>query len=243
MNFEERVQMFEYKLNDTDDQIIEYILQNKKDFTTDSIQTSANALYTVPNTITRLSKKLGYDSFSHLKNSMKDELQAGELSEQHHSLAFIKKTYDLIDRPLLEKIVKKLGLAKNILFYGAGDSADFCGMMVRNLRVIGKSSVYLSHRHEIFHMLNSMTKQDILLLISLSGETPFVLEIAEFAKERGVQTISLTHFKQNSLQKLADYNLYCFSPRRLKNGYNITDKTPLMIVLQALSEHYWETFK
>ncbi|WP_350494196.1 hypothetical protein [Niallia sp. SS-2023] len=47
MNFEERVHMFEYKLNDTDDQIIEYILQHKKDFIHHSIQTSAAALYTV----------------------------------------------------------------------------------------------------------------------------------------------------------------------------------------------------
>jgi len=238
MNFEERVHMFEYKLNDTDDQIIEYILQHKKDFIHHSIQTSAAALYTVPNTITRLSKKLGYDSFSHMKNSMKDELQAAQ-SEEHLSFAFIKKTYDLLDTELLGKLARKLVSAKTILFYGAGDSADFCEMMVRNLRVVGKSSVYLSHRHELMHMLKSMTKQDVLFTISLSGETPLVLEIAQLAIEQNIQTISLTHFSYNSLQKLTDYNLYCYSPKRLKNGYNITDKTPVMIVLQALSEQYW----
>lgn len=30
MNFDERVKIHEYKLNDTDDQIIEYIKNNKK---------------------------------------------------------------------------------------------------------------------------------------------------------------------------------------------------------------------
>lgn len=61
MRFEERVHKYEYKLNDTDDQIIDYILQYKEDVTGQSIQVLASQAYTVPNTITRLSKKLGYD--------------------------------------------------------------------------------------------------------------------------------------------------------------------------------------
>lgn len=38
MRFEERVHKYEYKLNDTDDQIIDYILQYKEDVTGQSIQ-------------------------------------------------------------------------------------------------------------------------------------------------------------------------------------------------------------
>lgn len=56
MQFQERIQKYEYKLNDTDDQIIEYIINHKQEITNISIQTLTSRLYTVPNTIVRLSK-------------------------------------------------------------------------------------------------------------------------------------------------------------------------------------------
>ncbi|WP_436377079.1 MurR/RpiR family transcriptional regulator [Cytobacillus sp. BC1816] len=242
MHFEERIHKFEYKLNDTDDQIIEYILQNKSEFVTKSIQSLAAAFYTVPNTITRLSKKLGYDGFSHLKNSIKDEIDTSSVVNEESSYYLIQKTFELLDMEQIEKITKLIHDAKHVLFFGVGDSADFCEMMVRNLRVAGKGAEFSIHRHEVLHRIEEMNKQDVLFLISLSGETEQVLEMAEQAKQRGITIVSLTHFSRNSLEKLASFNLYCYSPKKVMNGYNITDKTPLMVVLQAISQFYWDHF-
>nr|WP_263324582.1 MurR/RpiR family transcriptional regulator [Neobacillus sp. Marseille-Q6967] len=242
MRFEERVHKFEYKLNDTDDQIVEYIEKNKQDFVNQSIQSVAACLYTVPNTITRLSKKLGYDGFSHLKSSIKEELDSAKATEEDSSYYFIQKTFDLIDMERIETAAKMIHESKHVLFFGVGDSADFCEMMARNLRVVGKTSEHYIHRHEMIHMLEKMSHQDVLFLISLSGETPQVLEMAEKAKQREIPIISLTHFTRNSLQEAAAVNLYCYAPKKTKNGYNITDRTPVMIVLQTLSQFYWDHF-
>jgi DNA-binding MurR/RpiR family transcriptional regulator len=242
MRFEERIHKYEYKLNDTDDQVVEYILNNKQDFVTKSIQSLAATLYTVPNTITRLSKKLGYDGFSHLKNRIKDELDSTDGEKKDSSNYFIQKTFELLDMEQIETTAKMLQDAKHVLFYAVGDTADFCRMMVRHLRVVGKSSEYSIHRHEMLHMIEEMNKQDVLFLISLSGETPQVLELAEKAVQRNIPIISLTHFSRNSLQKLASINLYCYAPKKEKNGYNITDRTPAMIVLQTLSQIYWNHY-
>jgi DNA-binding MurR/RpiR family transcriptional regulator len=242
MQFEERIHKFEYKLNDTDDQIIEYILKNKKDFVSQSIQSLAASLFTVPNTITRLSKKLDYDGFSHLKNSIKEELESAKAPVEDSSYFYIQKTFELIDMEQIEMAAKMLYDAKHVLLFGVGDTADFCELMVRNLRVVGKSSEHYIHRHEMIHMLDQMNKQDVLFLISLSGETPQILEMAEKAKQREIPIISLTHFTRNSLQEAATVNLYCYAPKKEKNGYNVTDRTPVMVVLQTLSQYYWDHF-
>lgn len=242
MQFKDRVHKFEYKLNDTDDQIIDYILKNKHEFVNKSIQSIATNLYTVPNTITRLSKKLGYDGFSHLKNSIKEELDSTKAPNEDSSYYFIQKTFELIDMERIEMTAKMLHDSKHVLFFGVGDTAGFCEMMVRNLRVAGKHSEYHIHRHEMLYMLDQMNQHDVLFLISLSGETPQVLEMAEKAKQREIPIISLTHFTKNSLQEAAAVNLYCFAPKKIKNGYNITDRTPVMIVLQTLSQVYWDHF-
>ena len=242
MQFDERVHKYEYKLNDTDDQIIEYIVKNKEEFVNQSIQSLAACLYTVPNTITRLSKKIGYDGFSHLKNSIKEELESAKAPVEDSSYFYIQKTFELIDMERIETAAKMIHDAKHVLFFGVGDTADFCDIMVRNLRVGGKNTQHFMHRHEMVHMLEQMTKHDVLFLISLTGETPQILEMAEIANQKDIPIISLTHFTRNSLQEAAAVNLYCYAPKKVKNGYNITDRTPVMVVLQTLSQYYWDQF-
>lgn len=242
MRFEERVRKYEYKLNDTDDQIIDYILNNKQAFVHWSIQSLAAELYTVPNTITRLSKKLGYEGFSHLKNAIRDEIEANAAPQENSAYFCIQKTFELLDPEVIEIAAKMIHDAKRVLFFAVGDTAPFCELMVRNLRVSGKAAEFSIHRHEVIHAIEQMTTHDVLFLISLTGETKQVLEMAKIAQEKRVPIVSLTHFHANSLQMMAAVHLYCYAPKKVKNGYNITDRTPVMIVLQALSQYYWDHY-
>lgn len=239
MLIEERIRKFEYKLNDTDDQIIEYILQHKQEVAKLSIQSLADKLYTVPNTVIRLSKKLGYDGYSQLKNSLKEELSESQDLPQDDLHFNIKQTFNILDMAKIKMICDMLCEAKKVIFFGVGDSVPFCEMMVKNLKVAGILSEFYLHRHDMVYAINQAKKDDIVYLISLSGETPQVLEMAKLAKDKGTRVISLTHFYENSLQKLADVNLFCYSPKKMLNGYNVTDKTSVMIILQVLSENLW----
>ncbi|OIJ11810.1 RpiR family transcriptional regulator [Anaerobacillus alkalilacustris] len=244
MIFEERVHKYEYKLNDTDDQIVEYIIKNKQEAVNLSIQYLAAKLYTVPNTITRLSKKLGYDGFSHMKNNLKEEIQRQEKVLSENTLILnINKTIDLMDQNKFAIVKKIIHEARRVLFFAVGDTAPICEIMVKNLKVVGKQAEYYFHRHDMLHEVNHLEGSDVLFLISLSGETTQVLDMAKLAKKRGVRLISLTHFSENSLQQMSDINLYCFSPYKKFNEYNITDKTPVMLILRALVEFYWEGTK
>lgn len=151
MNFEERVHQFEYKLNDTEDQIIEYIVKNKADVINLSIQALAARLFTVPNTFTRLSKKLGYDGFSQLKNSLKEELSSNQAGGEDKLHDNIHRTLKLIDPDKITLANKMIQEASSVMFFGVGDSLPFCEMMVKHLRIVGKPSEYYVHRHEIMH--------------------------------------------------------------------------------------------
>ncbi|MGR9047605.1 MurR/RpiR family transcriptional regulator [Halobacillus faecis] len=242
MRFEERVHKFEYKLNDTDDQIIDYIRENHEEVVNQSIQNIASYSFTVPNTITRLSKKLGYDGFSHMKNSLKVELESPYEVPDGDSYSLIQKTFEILDKDRMLDAVRLLVESKEVLLFGVGDSSDLCEMMARNLRVIGKSTSHHIHRHELLHSLDQSNHQNVLFLISLSGETPLVLEAAQKAKEQGIPIISLTHFTRNHLQSMATINLYCYAPKKTKNGYNITARTPILVVLETLSQYFWNHY-
>ncbi|NKQ18708.1 MurR/RpiR family transcriptional regulator [Brevibacillus laterosporus] len=239
MLFEEQIKKYEYKLNDTDEQIIEYILKNKEEAVNLSIQNLAAKHFTVPNTITRLSKKLGYEGYSQMKISLKEEINQKK-EPMKDSLSFnLHKTLSIIDRDKLVIVTKMIQEANRVLCFAVGDTTPFCEIIVKYLKIAGKQAEHYYHRHDMIHEVNHLEATDVLFLISLSGETSQVLDIAEIAKKRGVRLISLTHFYKNSLQQMADANLYCYSPNRKFKEYNITDKTPVMIVLRALAEIYW----
>lgn len=131
MRFEERAHKYEYKLNDTDDQIIEYIIKNKEAVVHSTIKKISSDLFTVPNTIMRLSKKLGYDGFSHMKNSIRTELEKGETPIENSTYQNIQKTFELIDEEVIRMSAKTIHDAKHVLFYAVGNSSDLCNTMVR----------------------------------------------------------------------------------------------------------------
>ncbi|NER40453.1 SIS domain-containing protein [Bacillus megaterium NBRC 15308 = ATCC 14581] len=92
------------------------------------------------------------------------------------------------------------------------------------------------HRHDMIHELEYLQKMMSFFLISLTGETSQVLEIACLGHEKQIPIVSMTNFTRNPLQQIAEYNLYCYAPQKVIHGYNATDRTPLMIVLRKLSE-------
>ncbi|MCP3027848.1 MurR/RpiR family transcriptional regulator [Halobacillus sp. A5] len=238
MNLKDRAHKYEYKLNDTDDQIIDYILANQLTVKETSIQSLAKSLYTVPNTITRLSKKLGYDGFSQLKNSLKEEQAA---QEENTAQFNIRKTVELLDDEMLARIARKVKHSGHVYLFGVGDTAPFCEIMSTHFKIGGMNAEFFLHRHDAVYAINHGSKQDVLFLISMSGETEQILEMAELAKEKGIAIISLTHFGANTLERMADYRFFFYSPKRMMENYNISDKTPVMLALQHLSNIFWET--
>lgn len=241
MKFEDRVQIYEHKLNDTDDQIIEYIKVNREKVINLSIQKLAQELFTVPNTIVRLSRKLGYEGFAELKIALKSEINKQLITFTNFS-DNIKRTYEVIDTNVIDKVAKNFQEAKNILFYGIGDSIPFCEMMAKNLRCVGEKAEFFAHRHDMIYSAENIKPRDVVFVISVTGETKQLLEAVNIAKQKGAVIISLTHLNENSLIKLAHISLYCWTPKQKLNNYDITDRTPIMVVLRKLSEHYWKYY-
>lgn len=73
--FNNRVNLNLIKLNDTDHKIIKYINLNLKKVINQSITKTSEELLISPNSIVRLSKKLGYNNFSAMKFALKQEFK------------------------------------------------------------------------------------------------------------------------------------------------------------------------
>jgi len=71
-----------------------------------------------------------------------------------------------------------------------------------------------SDYREIFkqQLINLASPNDILILISSSGNSPNVVEAAKYAKEHGLITIGVTGFDGGELKKYCDYSAHVHFP-------------------------------
>ncbi len=232
MRFDERVLFYGDKLNDTDDQIVGYVKQNRSSVYAFTLQKIADDLFTVPNTIMRFCRKMGYESFTAFKNEMKHE-QFGQVSNGNQQNQVVLYNFELIDSQREDRVIKKLLHSRKIVFFAVGQTANICEIYARNFQRIDQKSTFYVDRHEVMYEIEH-TKNTTFFFVSLTGETEQIIEMAQMVKAAGHTLISLTHLSQNRLEQLSDFPLYCYSPRKTFDGYNITDKTPLLIILESL---------
>ncbi|MEY8442798.1 hypothetical protein AALA52_00735 [Lactococcus ileimucosae] len=103
MNFGQRVINSRHSFTELEEDIVAWILKNKEEAATIKIVTLATQLYTAPNTIMRLCRKLGYDGFTELKVELKHELQ--EQVENETKRIFLRN-FELIDAQRELEVVK-----------------------------------------------------------------------------------------------------------------------------------------
>lgn len=242
MKFEERVLFYEFQLNDTDDLIIDYIRKHRDKLGEITIKKIADDNFTVPNTVMRVCKKLGYKGFSELKVLLAKEKNDNDEIIYDKIPKSISKTLSLIDYDQLLVVANKIKKAETCHFIGVGDSRTSCDMMVKNLMCQDKRSVSYMDYHDIDYRIKHCSKKDILFFISVSGENERLIKVAKEAKQRGIFIVSITHFSKNSLSKLSDIPLYFWGEPRSVNGYNVTDRLGLDLLLRQLSEIFWRTY-
>lgn len=236
LKFKDRVLDRSYKLTDMEEEIIAFIEENQGDIDHLKISQLAQQFYTVPNTITRLSHKLGYSGFSELKHAIKyeQESSSGVHSDYQQMLT---QNFDLIDSDREAKLCDLMQAARRIHFYSIGQTAYVTRIIVDNFYSIDYKSYFYTYPNELEHIINH-GENELFFFISLSGEKQQILTLAEKAHDKGHQVFSLTNLTNNTLARLADQRLFCYSPEERIDEYNITDKTPVLLIMNSLFRGY-----
>ncbi|WP_414043968.1 MurR/RpiR family transcriptional regulator [Macrococcus sp. EM39E] len=230
MNFKDRVILHEDTLNDTDDLIVEYIFNNINVVCHESINKVAEALFLSPNTLVRFSKKIGYDGYSHLKNDLK---QLNEVELNSNSLINdILKTQEFLNELSYEKILKIIHSSRNIVIFGLGDNIEVGKLFAKKLRLLNKHAEFYSQRHEMIFRTKHINSKDLIILLSKSGESKTVLEIANIAKENNIKIVSITNMEMNTLSKTCEYRIFYM--------VNNNSALPLLLAIETISNAYEE---
>lgn len=240
--FPERLINVQYKLSDTEDSLADYIRRNPETVAQLSVTKLAQACYTVPNTITRLCKKLGYHGYAELKvelqHTMTQDLPDTENEADEKRL--IRKTFQLINTEREWQVVSQLSKASKIVLFAVGETAYPVEDFTSTMNAFNHKTLFFTYENQLIYELEH-TKNLAVILVSLSGENSQVLKMAKMAENHQQFVVSLTHLTENSLAQHATIPLYCYAPKQFWHGVNLTDKVPLYIILNSLRNRYLET--
>lgn len=245
------------QLTSIEKKIAEYILEDPeriKNLTTYEIAQNCD---TSQASIVRFSKKLGFSGFPDFKlslsqdignrkaeshvNIMHEELKSTDSFEiigkkvATENTRAVNNTYEITDFNELEKAVQAINSARKIMLAGVGFSGIVARDLYFKLMELGKVASFENDSHMQLSYLSTMNENDILFVISHSGKTLELFNLAKVAKNKGIKIITLTSVVNNPIRELGDIRL---STVEMKSDFRATALSPRISQLTVIDMIY-----
>ena len=243
-----------FKVTKSDKILIEYIKNNIKDFFYKPISQIAKESNIGEATITRFSKKMGFNGLQDFKVTLAQEISS--LSKNKNiinsniennepvvdtakkllisNINTLESTVDIINGQDIHKSSQLIINAKRIYFVGIGYSGIIAQDSNYKFMRIGLNCVSFDSSHTMIMMASIMEKGDLLIAISHSGETDEIIKTVKLAKENEVDVISITKKKESSLKDISDIHLEYISEETLLETGSISSKLAQIFLIDLI---------
>jgi RpiR family carbohydrate utilization transcriptional regulator len=222
-----KIENYMDRFSPAEKKIAVYILENAEivpNLTTKDISANTGSSEA---SVVRFCKTIGIGSFKSFKLALVRDLTVAEFNINDFSVtetkdepfelfnkvtyvnkAAVEATLTTVDKKELDKAVATLLQAEKLLFYAVGGSAVSAIDAAYKFTKLGYTSLTSLDFHTMLPLAANLKSGDILVVISTSGRTKDILEVARFAKKRGATILAITKLDPSSpLYKEADIKL------------------------------------
>ncbi len=126
------------------------------------------------------------------------------LKEIHES-SYVINQIERREEGQFENFIKAIKKAKNIYTIGSGTAGVAASQIAFYLRVFAKIRAQSVIGADIYEYYDLLTKDDLIIAPSQSGETADVLEVLEIAKKRQVKIASLVNMPGSTMTRMSDF--------------------------------------
>jgi RpiR family transcriptional regulator, carbohydrate utilization regulator len=120
----------------------------------------------------------------------------------------LEHTFEILDISELNRAIESILKAERIYFYGIGGSGYVARIAHHLFLKAGIFNTACDNGYMQAITADLLSRRDLAIGISHSGETKDVIEALEIAKGKGATTIAITGNKQSTIVSKADINLF-----------------------------------
>lgn len=234
LRLEEIINEHRSRLGETDMLIWKYIVQHRASAGHISIHELARACAVSSTTVVRFAQKLGLDGFGELKAMLKLEERTPQMASrdvEKELTAFYGETARRLTVRNYDEASRLMHEAHRVFAYASGFvQANVVQELKRIFSYAGILIYELSGKDEFRQLKSMLTKDDLFIFVSLSGETPRVTAIAEECRLLDVPFISITRLHDNTLASLSTQNLYV-TPAEFHLPTLVRDEVPFQSMM------------
>lgn len=206
------------ELTSSEKKALNYIVENQNMIPHIKINDLAEATYVSKTVIINLAQKLGFTGFREMKYYI-NQTMIEKLSEQKISTVTyrdilkqsIDKTFSLITEDKLHETASKIKSANNVFIMARGTSKAAGYYLEHLLLTIGIQCIFIKDYNLSELFTDFVTENDIVIFISISGETKKIIDTVKKIHLKKADIISITSFKTNALTRYTTDNLFCYS--------------------------------
>lgn len=221
----EKIHAIINNLKPSEKKIAEFILENPQDISELPISELAKKCGTSDASVVRFCRTLGYKGYQDLKIKISsdivfktrkiqgvvntdDDVETIIAKISKNNMRAIESTMDVIDREEVKKASDVLLKASKVDFYGVGASAFVAlDAMHKFMRINKACTAYLDAHMQLASAAN-LTKDDVAVGISYSGQTADTVDALRLAKNAGATTICITRFGNSPITGVSDIKLF-----------------------------------
>lgn len=228
--------------------ILQYIDNNASKVLSMSIHELSENVFSSTATILRLCKKLNFSGYSELKFVLKNNLaskktlNSNPLSDDNILLDLysqVENTGRLLNTKNIESVISYLLSDKKIHLFSTGITNVISEYMQRYLLAVDRSVIlYKIDKLSLDSTIN-FTKNDVLILVSVTGNEPSILKIARLAQSNNVPIIAIAPLTSSPLSQIANITLYFYSKERSFSNYDISNRISIFYIVDMLLEYYF----
>ena len=134
-------------------------------------------------------------------------------------ISALKKLKNSLNKSFNQAVEAIVKCQSKIIFCGVGKSGKICAKLSSTFASVGSPSFALSSGDSSHGDMGSISKKDVLILISYSGETQELKNIIQYANRNRITLIGIVSKKNSTLYKASDIKLYI--PEVKEAGYGI----------------------
>lgn len=229
------------KLTEIEKKIFHYIVENAKAIQTQTAKEIAERNFVSKTTVINVAKKCGFQGFSDFKYyllyhqtevSPADDFLAASKKLQEE----VERTFFLTDERTLEEAAETILRSRLIYIFGVGLSGQIAAMLENLLLKQGVKALFVRDGNNIATIADTGNAEDAVILLSLSGQTKKMVEMAQKSKIKGMKLISITAFTDNEIQAMADIRFYSYAGISDTQTNDTLSRLGMHLIICLLSE-------